>query len=89
MILRTDREYIEESGYAVLGGDIPVSTVYGSALDMEKAITETSLVNLNDRASKLAQSMTGMMAEFGKGRQRDERKYHQTQAQEGPAASNR
>lgn len=53
----TARDYISEAGYSVLDGDISVSTAYGSASDQGKAITETSFRTLNERASKLAQSV--------------------------------
>lgn len=56
------RQYLEEAGYAVLDGEVSVSTAYGSASDIGKAITETSFRSLNDRASKLAQSVIDMMA---------------------------
>ena len=57
------REYIEDAGYAVLDGDVPVSTAYGSASDIGKAITETSYGSLNEKASKLAQSVIDLVAE--------------------------
>ncbi len=59
------RQYLEQAGYAVLDGEVSVSTAYGSASDIGKAITETSFRTLNDRASKLAQSVIDMMAELG------------------------
>ncbi len=59
------REYLTQAGYLVLDGDIPVSTGYGSASDIGKAITETSFRTLNERAAKLAQSMIDKIAEVG------------------------
>jgi len=58
------RQYLEQAGYRVLEGEVSVSTAYGSASDMGKAITETSFRSLNDRASKLAQSVIDLMAEL-------------------------
>ena len=58
------REYLEQAGYSVLDGEVSVSTAYGSASDLGKAITETSFKSLNDRASNLAQSVIDRMAEL-------------------------
>lgn len=58
------REYIAQAGYLALDGEVNVSTAYGSASDHGKAITETSFRSLNDRASKLAQSVIDKMAEL-------------------------
>ena len=58
------REYIALAGYSVLDGDVGVSTAYGSASDLGKAITETSFKSLNERASQLAQSVIDRMAEL-------------------------
>ena len=58
------RQYLSEAGYLVLDGEVSVSTAYGSASDMGKAITETSFRTLNDRAAKLAQSVIDKMAEL-------------------------
>lgn len=58
------RQYLVQAGYAVLEGDVPVSTAYGSASDIGKAITETSFRTLNDRAAKLAQSVIDKIAEI-------------------------
>jgi len=59
------KAYVEEAGYTVLEGDVAVSTAYGSASDIGKAITETSFRSLNDRAALLAQSVIDRMAELG------------------------
>jgi chromosome partitioning protein len=58
------RQYLTEAGYLVLEGEVGVSTAYGSASDAGKAITETSFRTLNERASKLAQSVIDKMAEL-------------------------
>jgi len=55
---------LTEAGYLVLDGDVGVSTAYGSASDIGKAITETSFRSLNDRAAKLAQSVIDKMVEI-------------------------
>lgn len=58
------RQYLTEAGYTVLEGEVSVSTAYGSASDIGKAITETSFKSLNERASRLAQSVIDVMAEL-------------------------
>lgn len=58
------RDYVSQAGYIILDGDVSVSTAYGSASDHGKAITETSFRTLNERASKLAQSVIDRMAEL-------------------------
>jgi chromosome partitioning protein len=45
-----------------------VSTGYGSASDMGKAITETSFKTLNGKAATLAQSVIDMIAEMSERR---------------------
>ena len=57
------RSYLEQAGYSVLPGDVPVSTAYGSASDIGKAITETPFKSLNQRAAMLAQNVIDAMAE--------------------------
>lgn len=58
------RDYVSQAGYMILDGEVSVSTAYGSASDQGKAITETSFRTLNERASKLAQSVIDRMAEL-------------------------
>jgi chromosome partitioning protein len=58
------RQYLKQAGYIVLDGEVPVSTGYGSASDMGKAITETSFKTLNGKAATLAQSVIDMIAEM-------------------------
>lgn len=58
------RQYLSEAGYLVLKGEVGVSTAYGSASDMGKAITEASFRSLNERAAKLAQSVIDKMVEL-------------------------
>jgi chromosome partitioning protein len=57
------RQYLTEAGYAVLEGEVSVSTGYGSAADAGKALTETSFRSLNERAARLAQSIVDLMAD--------------------------
>ena len=61
---RAAREYLAEAYYAVLDGEVPVSTAYGTASDQGKAITETPFASLNERAAKLAQSVIDTVAEL-------------------------
>lgn len=58
------REYLLEAGYTVLDGEIPVSTAYGTASDLGKAITETSFKTLNEKASLLAQSIIDRLTDL-------------------------
>jgi chromosome partitioning protein len=58
------RQYLKQAGYMVLDGEVPVSTGYGSASDMGKAITETSFKTLNGKAAMIAQSVIDMIAEM-------------------------
>lgn len=58
------QDYLREAGYAVLEGAVPVSTAYGSASDMGRAITETSFKSLNIKASRLAQSVIDRIVEL-------------------------
>lgn len=60
----TARDYVSQAGYMILDGEVSVSTAYGSASDYGKAITETSFRTLNERASKLAQSVIDRMVEL-------------------------
>jgi chromosome partitioning protein len=59
------RIYLEEAGYVVLSGEVPISTAYGSASDIGKAITETSFPTLNERAARLAQGLIDQVAKIG------------------------
>tara|TARA_R110000737_G_scaffold333449_1_gene351130 strand:+ start:8711 stop:9346 length:636 start_codon:yes stop_codon:yes gene_type:complete len=58
------RDYITEAGYIVLNGSVSVSTAYGSASDIGKAITETSFKSLNEKAADLAQSVIDRIVEL-------------------------
>lgn len=58
------RQYVVDASYTVLDGEVQVSTAYGSASDIGRAITETSFRSLNERAAKLAQGVIDKMAEL-------------------------
>ena len=58
------RAWIEEAGYAVLEGEVPASTAYGSASDAGRAITETPFKSLNQRAGTLAQAVVDKLVEL-------------------------
>ena len=49
--------YLEQTDYAVLDGDLPISTAYGIAHDAGKALTETAYPTLNEKAEHLAQAI--------------------------------
>ena len=51
------RSYLEQTDYAVLEGDLPISTAYGIAHDAGKAVTETPYRTLNEKAERLAQAV--------------------------------
>ena len=55
------RNYLKQADYAVLDGDLPVSTAYGIAHDAGKAVTETAYPTLNAKAERLAQAMVDRM----------------------------
>jgi chromosome partitioning protein len=55
--IRDAREYIEQAGYRVLGGEVPDSTAYRRASDRGRAFTETTHKSLNVRADLVAQSI--------------------------------
>ena len=50
------RSHLEQTDYAVLDGDLPISTAYGIAHDAGKALTETAYPTLNEKAEHLAQA---------------------------------
>ena len=51
------RAYLAATDYAVLDGFLPVSTAYGIAHDLGKAVTETTHSSLNRKAEALAQAI--------------------------------
>ena len=56
--------YIAEAGYRVLSGSIPEKIAYRRAADAGLALTETRFPSLNDRADKLAQSVTDFVTKL-------------------------
>lgn len=58
------QEYLTLAGYTVLAGEVAVSTAYGLASDVGKAITETSYRSLNAKSFKLAQSIIDRVVEL-------------------------
>ena len=57
------RAYLEQTEYTLLGGFLPVSTVYGIAHDAGKTVAETSYRSLNEKAIRLAQAIIDHLAE--------------------------
>ena len=57
------REYIAESGYAVLNGCTYEQPAYRMALNAGQTITETRYKGLNDRADKLVQAIFNQLGE--------------------------
>ncbi len=55
--LTAARDYLTQTDYTVLGGHLPVSTAYGMAHDLGKAVTETRHKSLNTKAETLAQAI--------------------------------
>jgi chromosome partitioning protein len=63
VIEREAREYLEAAGYAVLGGSLLFKAAYGKALDVGRAVTETSYVTLNDQALTLINALVARIGE--------------------------
>lgn len=63
VIEREAREYLETSGYSVLSGSLIFKATYGKALDVGRAVTETSHVNLNDQALTLINALVARIGE--------------------------
>ncbi len=55
--LAAARAYLEATDYLVLDGALPVSTAYGIAHDLGRAVTETTHRSLNAKAEQLAQAI--------------------------------
>ncbi|OWU66789.1 ParA family protein [Marinibacterium profundimaris] len=60
--LMAAREYLDQTDYTVLDGHLPVSTAYGTAHDVGRAVTETTHKSLNVKAETLAQSIIDRLA---------------------------
>lgn len=56
------REYIRKAGYEILAGSIPEKTTYRRASDVGKAISETSVLSLRQRAEEVAQAVIDRLA---------------------------
>lgn len=55
-------DYLSKTDYTVLPSYLPVSTAYGKAHDIGKAVSETSFKTLNAKAESLAQSIINRLA---------------------------
>ena len=62
------REYLGQTRYRVLDGEIPFRASYKAAMDQGKALTETPFPTLRRRADKLAQAIVDAVADVSNGR---------------------
>ena len=67
--LAAARAYLAATDYAVLDGALPVSTAYGIAHDLGKAVTETTHRSLNVKAEALAQAIINRLGAVAQGRE--------------------
>lgn len=67
--LAAARAYLAATDYVVLDGFLPVSTAYGIAHDVGKAVTETTHRTLNEKAETLAQAIIDRLGTVAKGRE--------------------
>lgn len=67
--LAAARAYLSATDYVVLEGFLPVSTAYGIAHDLGKAVTETTHRTLNEKAEALAQAIIDRLGAVSKGRE--------------------
>jgi chromosome partitioning protein len=58
------RTYVSDAGYKVLSGSIPEKIAYRRATDAGCSLTETRFPSLNERADKLAQSITDLVSKL-------------------------
>ena len=65
------RDYLAQTPYRVLEGEIPFRTSFKAAMDKGKAITETSFPTLRKRADAMAQNIIDAVAAVADGRQSD------------------
>lgn len=56
------REYLQQTEYTVLDGELPSSTAYAMAHDGGRAVSETRYRSLNDKAERLAQAVIDRLA---------------------------
>lgn len=59
------RDYLGQTPYTVLDGEIPFRSAFKTAMDQGKAITETSFPTLRKRADAMAQSIIDAVAAAG------------------------
>ena len=65
------REYLGQTPYRVLDGEIPFRSAFKIAMDQGKAITETSFPTLRKRADAMAQNIIDAVAEAAERGERD------------------
>ena len=58
------RDYLAQSSYPVLAGEIPEQVGYRRASDEGRALTETRFSSLNARAEQLVQAMVDKISEL-------------------------
>jgi chromosome partitioning protein len=58
------REYLNQSGYTVLSGELPEQVAYRRASDEGRALTETRFKTLNTHAEELAQAMVDRISQL-------------------------
>ena len=56
------REYLAQTPYLILNGEIPFRSAFKTAMDKGKAITETSFPTLKKRADAMAQNIIDAVA---------------------------
>lgn len=60
--LASARDYLKQTPYSTLDGEIPFRSAFKTAMDKGKAITETSFPTLRKRADAMAQSIIDAVA---------------------------
>ena len=65
------REYLGQTPYRVLDGEIPFRSAFKIAMDQGKAITETSFPTLRKKADAMAQNIIDAVAEAAERGERD------------------
>lgn len=56
------RQYIQDAGYTVADGAIPLRTAFSQAMDDGKALSEVSHPSLKNKVETVAQSIIDLMA---------------------------
>jgi chromosome partitioning protein len=62
------REYLRQTPYKILDGNIPFRAAYKAAMDQGKALTETPFKTLKEKADQIAQSIIDAIADSVKRR---------------------